>query len=106
MNVVQSISTGSPVGRWAGYFLMQHKDQLGGNKLIYKARVFTSDGGDDPYMVFFVDGPAAPSGDEARVEVSFPHVWSGIDGGNDTRIVRRSEDGKSVVREHVFRARL
>jgi hypothetical protein len=25
---------GSPVGRWAGYFLMQHKRQLGGNKYI------------------------------------------------------------------------
>jgi hypothetical protein len=85
---------------------MQHKDQLGGNKFISKVKVFTSDGGDDPYMVFFVDGPAASSGDEAEVEMPFPHAWSGMDDGEESRIVRRSDDGKSVVREHVFRAKL
>jgi len=34
---------GSPMGRWAGYFLMQHKRQLGGNKFISKVRVFRSE---------------------------------------------------------------
>jgi hypothetical protein len=33
---------GAPVGRWARYFLMQHKRQLGGNKFISKVRVFKS----------------------------------------------------------------
>lgn len=34
---------GAPVGRWAGYFLMQHKRQLDGNKFISKVRVFKSE---------------------------------------------------------------
>ncbi|KAJ4316919.1 Mitochondrial import inner membrane translocase subunit tim8 [Neodidymelliopsis sp. IMI 364377] len=49
---------GSPVGRWAGYFLMQHKRQLGGNKFISKVRVFKSEKeGSLPYLLFYVDGP-------------------------------------------------
>lgn len=48
---------GAPVGRWAGYFLMQHKRQLGGNKFISKVRVFTSDKeGSFPYILYYVDG--------------------------------------------------
>lgn len=34
---------GSPGERWAGYFLMQHKRQLGGSKFISKIRVFKSE---------------------------------------------------------------
>jgi hypothetical protein len=49
---------GSPVGRWAGYFLMQHKRQLGGNKYISKVRVFKSEKpGSLPYLLFYVKGP-------------------------------------------------
>lgn len=48
---------GSPVGRWAGYFLMQHKRQLGGDKYIEKVRVFKSEKeGSWPYFVFYVAG--------------------------------------------------
>ncbi|KAH5436206.1 hypothetical protein HBI47_071090 [Parastagonospora nodorum] len=49
---------GAPVGRWAGYFLIQHKRQLGGNRFISKVRVFKSEKeGSWPYMLFYVDGP-------------------------------------------------
>lgn len=51
---------GSPVGRWAGYFLMQHKRQLGGDKFISKVRVFKSEKvGSLPYFLFYVDGAVA-----------------------------------------------
>jgi hypothetical protein len=73
------------VGRWAGHFLMQHKTQLGGNKFISKVRVFKPDVGSLPYMLFYADGLAASGGqhDEVRVD-------------------KRSDDGKNIVREHVF----
>jgi hypothetical protein len=57
---------GSPVGRWAGYFLVQHKRQLGGNKHVSKVRVFKSEKpGSLPYLLFYVKGPdpePTPSG--------------------------------------------
>jgi hypothetical protein len=69
---------GSPVGRWAGYFLMQHKRQLGGNKYISKVRVFKEEkAGSLPYLLFYVQGPdpaptptpsAVPSGRLEAVE--------------------------------------
>ncbi|KAF1849711.1 uncharacterized protein K460DRAFT_257900, partial [Cucurbitaria berberidis CBS 394.84] len=46
---------GSPVGRWAGYFLMQHKRQFGGNRFISKVRIFKPDGATLPYIIFYVD---------------------------------------------------
>jgi hypothetical protein len=53
---------GSPVGRWAGYFLMQHKRQLGGSKWISKVRVFKSEKeGSWPYFLFYVDIPRTRS---------------------------------------------
>jgi hypothetical protein len=51
---------GSPVGRWAGCFLMQHKRQLGGNKYISKVRVFKSEKlGSLPYLLFYVNTAVA-----------------------------------------------
>jgi hypothetical protein len=81
---------GSPVGRWAGYFLMQHKRQLGGNKQISKVRVFKSEKeGSWPYFLFYVEGGDARG-----------------DGQGEVRVLERSFDGRSVVREHVLRGRL
>ncbi|CAI9635688.1 unnamed protein product [Alternaria burnsii] len=90
---------GSPVGRWAGYFLMQHKRQLGGSKWISKVRVFKSEKeGSWPYFLFYVDSPPAPGVmvDKSRVAGSYDRP----------RIVRRSEDGSHVVREHVMRTKI
>jgi hypothetical protein len=90
---------GSPVGRWAGYFLMQHKRQLGGSKWISKVKVFKSEkGGSWPYFLFYVDISPA-SGvmvDRSRVAGSYDRP----------RIVRKSEDGSHVVREHVMRMKI
>jgi hypothetical protein len=89
---------GSPVGRWAGYFLIQHKRQLGGNKYISNVRVFKSEKeGSWPYFLFFVEGPGATP------------IWKRSDGkdimeehtGAGPKVVMRSEDGKHVIREHV-----
>lgn len=61
---------GSPVGRWAGYFLMQHKRQLGGSKWIEKVRVFRSEKeGSWPYLLFYVAGPEAEGGMEGAGKV-------------------------------------
>jgi hypothetical protein len=54
---------GSPVGRWAGCFLMQHKRQLGGSKFISKVRLFRSEkAGSLPCFRFYVDGPVEVGG--------------------------------------------
>jgi hypothetical protein len=91
---------GSPVGRWAGYFLMQHKRQLGGNKFISKMRVFKSEKeGSWPYFLFYVDAAtASAASEEKNMEVT--------DVYREPRIVQRSEDGRHVVREHVVRTKL
>jgi len=88
---------GSPVGRWAGYFLLQHKRQLGGNKYISKVRVFKSEKeGSWPYFLFYVDGPAATLG--LRGGENNKKIWSS---NEEPRIIRESADGKHVIREHV-----
>ncbi|KAF2125169.1 hypothetical protein P153DRAFT_300869 [Dothidotthia symphoricarpi CBS 119687] len=90
---------GSPNGVAAGYFLAQHKAQLGGNKFIERVTVFRPDRGLMPYLLFWVeDAPAGPG--EAVVDEKM-----GRD-GVEPRIVKRSVDGKNVEREHVLRAKL
>jgi hypothetical protein len=104
---------GSPVGRWAGYFLMAHKKQLGGNKFISKVRVYKPDQGSFPYMVFYVDGPA-PSDPSPTPQVRSGASEEVVARQNksvktsivNTQIVKRSGDGKSVLREHLLRAKL
>jgi hypothetical protein len=64
---------------------MQHKTQLGGNKFISKVRVFKPDAGSLPYVLFYADG-VATSGQQS----------------DEVRVVKRSDDGMNVLREHVF----
>jgi hypothetical protein len=92
---------------------MAHKKQLGGNKFISKVRIFKPDQGSFPYMVFYVDGPAPPdpsptphARSEAAEEMVVRHNESMKMSMVNTRIVKKSGDGKSVLREHVLRARL
>ncbi|EUC41771.1 hypothetical protein COCMIDRAFT_29507 [Bipolaris oryzae ATCC 44560] len=102
---------GSPIGRWAGYFLLQHKKQLGGNRFISKVRAFRPNTGSLPYLVFYVD--PTPAGPGAAAEV-VPHELAGLDGGlerigepdgtNSSHIVERIADGKHFVREHILHA--
>ncbi|KAH4085871.1 hypothetical protein HBI70_226730 [Parastagonospora nodorum] len=89
---------GSPVARWAGYFLMQHKKQLGENKYISKLRVFKPDVGSLPNILFYVEtAPPIKPGSRAR-EV-------GLRGSSAivSQIAKHDIDSKNVVREHIFR---
>lgn len=54
-------TAGLPNGAAAGFFLAQHKRQLGSHKIISKVRVFRPDGGDMPYLLFYVED-APPEG--------------------------------------------
>jgi hypothetical protein len=92
--------TGSPNGQDAGFLLAQHKDQLGGNKVISEITIFRADDvGMLPNLLSWVaDSPAseeskASMGDMAGTEV-------------DYAVVKRSQNVRYIVREHVFRARL
>lgn len=54
---------GSPVGRWSGYLLMQHKRQLGGDRSIEKVRVFKSEkAGSLPYLLFYAQKAGSAGG--------------------------------------------
>lgn len=54
--------TGSPNGIAVGYFLAQHKAQLGGNKYASQVRLWVESDGYDPCMIFHVvDSPGVPA---------------------------------------------
>ncbi|OAL51078.1 hypothetical protein IQ07DRAFT_586641 [Pyrenochaeta sp. DS3sAY3a] len=89
---------GSPVGRWGGYFLIQHKRQLGGDKYISKVRVFASAKyGDLPYLLFYVSSPAVA-------------LASGLDTESDQleveEILKRKSVQRNIIREHIMRPKL
>jgi hypothetical protein len=99
---------GSPVGRWAGYFLMQHKRQLGGNKFISKVRLFKSEkAGLLAYLLFYVDGPVSELERRSNSGLSVNDVIGGArDADGEMRVLARSDDGRNIVREHVSRVKL
>ncbi|KAI8933188.1 hypothetical protein NX059_009826 [Plenodomus lindquistii] len=110
---------GSPNGLGAGYFLLQHKRQLGGAKFIGKIRVLKGDDdfeSEDPNIIFYVNGNAPPMGNERLssfklresenesrglriAEVKRNDSWSA------PRVVKRSENGKALIREHMLMAK-
>lgn len=95
-------ASGSPVGRWAGYFLMQHKQQLGGNRFIYKVRVFKNEqSGSLSYFCFYVNPNPAPEGSDMMLSGRGAAHLGGV--GQTSRVVNMSADGKDRVREHVLR---
>jgi hypothetical protein len=100
---------GSPVGRWVGYFLMQHQRQLDGNKFISKVRLFKSDKPESlAFFLFYVDEPAPapePSPEPSPVS-SVEKLRARNNVGEAEVAVKRSADGKNAVREHVFRVKL
>ncbi|CAN9253875.1 unnamed protein product [Alternaria alternata] len=86
---------GSPVGRWAGYLLLQHKDQLGGNRYIEKVRLFKPPGASLPYLLFYVaKEPAAGQASLTEVEVQAEK--------DSLLLAGRETGGKNFVREHVI----
>ncbi|EOA92123.1 uncharacterized protein SETTUDRAFT_153104 [Exserohilum turcica Et28A] len=99
---------GSPIGRWAGYFLLQHKEKLGGNRFISKVRAFKPVGATLPYLIFYVDPNPLGAGltaDVPRGLSALPHAPESptrSDSMNEARVVRRSSDGRNVEREHAI----
>ncbi|KAI4604677.1 hypothetical protein J4E83_011030 [Alternaria metachromatica] len=93
----------SPVGRWAGYLLLQHKDQLGGNRYIEKVRLFKPPGASLPYLLFYVAkdpwvGEVKPV--SAKM-VSGMNITNALEMDDDSKNVVRREDEKNLIRQHV-----
>lgn len=106
---------GCPNALGAGYFLLQHKRQLGGAKFIWKIKIFKGDDlheSDDPHLIFYVDPnppPMPPPEDTPGSPQKTPSDSSGQADSEDwmePRIVKRSADGRSMIREHIIRAKL
>ncbi|CAI9628672.1 unnamed protein product [Alternaria burnsii] len=97
---------GSANGRAVGYFLAQHKHQLGGDKYVSKMTVFEDENEGNPHatILFWIDDvpspppelpePGAPPGDHS-MDTSLGMVQS--------KVVRRRDHGMSIIRKHVIR---
>ncbi|KAH7079666.1 hypothetical protein FB567DRAFT_501906 [Paraphoma chrysanthemicola] len=99
---------GSPNDIAAGYFLAQHKRQLGGNKIIYTITVFRVKADDFlPNIIFWVkDGPGqnwGPSAPPNPFAPDRPGGGGGVEGGgrNETGEERREVDWRGIVEERV-----
>jgi len=89
--------TGSPNGVGAAYLLLQHKRQLG-KMFIHKVRIFKSDSGWVAANLLFYVQDIPPSDKRLKKRRSDHEV--------ELRIVEKRKVGKSLVREHMFRAKL
>jgi hypothetical protein len=94
---------GSPNGRAVGYFLAQHKAQIGGNRYVRSIHAFLSRAESVlPNLAFHVDWapnpPPEPPTDPINVLIPPPRQ-----GG---KVVGRSDDGKHILREHLLQAEL
>ena len=88
-----------------GYFLAQHKHQLGGDKYVSKMTVFEDENEGNPHatILFWIDdvpspppelpGPGAPPGD---------HPMDTSPGMVQSKVVRRRDHGRSITRKHVI----
>ncbi|KAG9186415.1 hypothetical protein G6011_02971 [Alternaria panax] len=92
---------GSPVGRWAGYLLLQHKDELKGNRYIDKVRLFKPPGASLPYLLFYVAKDSSVGGEEPLgVFVVKDEKKKVIEQRVSMAVAGRSRELKSLVREH------
>jgi hypothetical protein len=99
------LSIGSANGRAVGYFLAQHKHQLGGDKYVSKMTVFEDENEGNPHatILFWIDDvpspppelpePGAPPGD---------HPMDTSPGMVQSKVVRRRDHGRSITRKHVI----
>ena len=77
--------------------MLQHKDQLGGNRYIEKVRLFKPPGASLPYLLFYVAkdpwvGEVKPG----------PARMMEMHDKNATCVVgRRDEEAKNLIRQHV-----
>jgi hypothetical protein len=105
-------TAGSPNGIAAGLFLAQHKPQLGGNKMIHKITVFkalqpvTDD--EFPTIIFWVQDARNIYGSIGVAQSVNVSDVVGIDTveGMEPKVLRRSGDVRSMLREHIVRVEL
>ncbi|KAI4645724.1 hypothetical protein J4E93_005302 [Alternaria ventricosa] len=92
---------GSANGRAAGYFLAQHKKQLGKDKYISKINVFLTDK-EDPMrnILFYVDDVLSPPPEMAEPEDKDKGKDKGT-GLVESNLIDGDGDGTSIVRRHV-----
>ncbi|KAF1928401.1 uncharacterized protein M421DRAFT_92650 [Didymella exigua CBS 183.55] len=103
------VMLGSPNGIAAGYFLVQHKTQLGCNKYIYQVTLWSDPDGDVQMMFWVKDAPPLQDRQEERDdrkrstqdEDNGAHAF-----GKTGRVVKRSQDGRKAIREHWILAML
>ncbi|KAF3054125.1 hypothetical protein E8E11_011824 [Didymella keratinophila] len=104
---------GSPNGIGAGYFLIQHRRQLGW-KYIWKVKVWMSgeDEWAEPNILFYVSDHAPIAGPREfddqlnRLHISQKRKRDLVEAAKRSVVVHKSEDGKSVIREHRMAAKL
>jgi hypothetical protein len=81
--------------------LLQHKNQLGGSRHIWKVRVFLSDDEDDLpdnyNLLFFTDGTADPAGEVNAQGDGQTQAVAAAKGTVESTIMQRSRDGKSFL---------
>lgn len=103
-----NFTSGSPVGRWTGYFLLQHKEKLGGNRFISKMRLFKPADAALPYLIFYVNPRPTAGGSTADTALrAVGEAEAGrkrLIAKNTARIVRKSVDGRDVLRKHFIHA--
>ncbi|KAI5372642.1 hypothetical protein J4E82_008646 [Alternaria postmessia] len=97
---------GSPNGRAVGYFLAQHKAQIGGNRCVKTIRIFRGDAMTEmPNLLFAVEWAPSPPANAPTdpVEEWLPYPDDGMGALTDIQVgnvVKRSDDGRNMVRSH------
>ena len=87
--------------------VIQHKDQLGGNKYIHKITVWSDYAGDDHMLLWAQDAPSPPQeGGLGMSNDSVPNKSFVGAFGDAGKVMKRSIDGKNLIREHRVLARL
>jgi len=97
---------GGPIGATIAYFLMQHKAELG-RKVVERVRVVAEENGSamhSPNIFFEIADhvPPAPGGSGNGLDPDADVGGKGKVVKRSEEIVKRSWDGKYMVRTHVF----
>lgn len=101
-----NVLLGSPNGRAVGYFLAQHKAQIGGNRCVKTIRIFRGDAMTEmPNLLFAVEWAPSPPANAPTdpVEEWLPYPDDDMGALTDIRVgnvVKRSDDGRNMVRSH------
>jgi len=86
--------------------LLQHKDQLGGNRYIEKVRLFKPPGASLPYLLFYIAknpwvGEVKPVAAKMVSGMNVTNALEMDDDKNGARVLGRHEDDKNLIRQHV-----